>query len=93
MACVARRCTVYVTVEPDPDRLLWRPTAASLVPPPTTPPGAVYLRGRATWRGVAFGIETVHVDSGMEEARVRQGQLGARVKVAPWGQAKLCELQ
>ena len=92
MTCVIRQCSVYVTVEPDPNRLVWRPTAASIAPP-TIPPGAVYLRGRATWSGVAFGIETVYVDKGMGEARARQGQLTARIKVAPWGQAKLCDLQ
>jgi uncharacterized membrane-anchored protein len=81
---------VYVTLAPDRDGRHYHGAGASLDPPP--PGSGPFLRGTATQRGLAFGIESYFVQEGKGKAyedAVRRGKLWAEVAVAPDGRAAL----
>ncbi|MEX2015730.1 MAG: GDYXXLXY domain-containing protein [Candidatus Hydrogenedentales bacterium] len=83
---------IYVTLEPEPDGLHWRPTKYSIEPPES----GKYIRGELTGPGpLSFGIDAFYVQEGTglayEEA-IRNRTLSAELALTPDGRASLVDL-
>lgn len=88
--------TVYVMLKAGPDNI-WSATTVYNNWPGKVPDGCLVIKGRKSWRGIRYGIESYFIPEKLRDAiekdlRQNQRQAKAQIKVDRFGNAALIRL-